>query len=240
MRTGPTDRARGAQVDDPLRNRLLALLPLRDRNFVTRTASLVGFAQGDVVQKEERSVTTIHFPLSGMFSLLVVLKGGRTLESSIIGREGMIGARAGHGSIHTSRIRVVAQLPAQALVMSADDFRKLVAESSTMAELCLTNADLLLDQTRITAACNSFHDVEERFCRWVLHTADRAESDRFVMKQELLSEMMGVRRTSVTDVANRLQKRGAIAYSRGKMQLLDRRVLQDLSCECYGMLKRNG
>jgi CRP-like cAMP-binding protein len=230
----------GAAVDDPLRNKLLALLPLQDLKFVTRTASLFAFAQGDVVQREERSVTAIHFPLSGMFSLLVVLKGGRTLESSIIGREGMIGSQAGHRSFQTSGIRVVAQLPAQALVMPADAFRKLVSDSSTMAELCLTNADLLLDQTRITAACNSFHDVEKRFCRWVLHTADRAESDEFVMKQEMLSEMMGVRRTSVTDVANRLQKRGAIAYSRGKMQLLDRRILQDLSCECYRKLRRGG
>jgi CRP-like cAMP-binding protein len=227
-------------VDDPLRNRLLALLPLKDLNFVMRTAALAGFAQGHVVQKEQRTVTTVHFPLSGMFSLLMVLKSGRTLESSIIGREGMVGARAGHGTSHTSRIRVVVQLPVRALIMPADDFRKLVLDSPTMAELCLRNADLLLDQTRITAACNSFHGVEERFCRWLLHTADRAESDHFVMKQEVLSEMMGVRRTSVTDVANRLQKQGTIAYSRGKMELLDRGVLQGLSCECYRLLKRGG
>jgi CRP-like cAMP-binding protein len=109
-----------------------------------------------------------------------------------------------------------------------------------ISELCLRNTDVLLDQTRITAACNSFHGVEERFCRWLLHTADRAESDHFVMKQEVLSEMMGVRRTSVTDVANRLQKQGTIAYSRGKMELLDRGVLQGLSCECYRLLKRGG
>lgn len=223
---------------DPLRNKLLALLPLRDLDFITGASSLVGVPPGEVVQKEGQEVAAIHFPLSGMLSLLVVLKGGRTVETSVVGREGMIGARAGLGS-HTSLIRVVAQLPVQALAISAKDFRKVVADSTIMAELCLRNADILLDQARITAACISFHSVEERCCRWLLHTADRAESDHFVLKQELLSEMLGVRRTSVTDAANRLQKRGAIAYSRGKVQILDRRLLERLSCECYRLLKRD-
>jgi CRP-like cAMP-binding protein len=238
LRTGPTDRAKGTQMDDPLRNELLALLSPGDLNVVTGASSLKVFAQDDIVQKEGRSVSAVYFPLSGMLSLLVVLNGGRTAETCVVGREGMIGARAGLGS-HTSRVRVVAQLPAHALAMSADDFRKLVTKSAGMAALCLRNADLLLDQTRITAACNSFHGVEERFCRWLLHTADRAESDQFVLTQKLISEMLGVRRTSVTDVANRLQQRGAIAYSRGKIRLLDRSVLRTLSCECYGRLKRN-
>jgi CRP-like cAMP-binding protein len=226
-------------VDDPLRNKLLALLPLADLDVVAGASSPVAFAQGDVVQMEDRAVASIHFPLSGMLSLLVVLKGGRTAETSVVGREGMIGARAGLGP-QTSRVRVVAQLPVDALEIPANAFRKLVTDSTALAELCHRNTDVLLDQARVTAACNSLHGVEERFCRWLLHTADRAESNEFVLKQELLSEMLGVRRTSVTDVANRLQRRGAIAYSRGKMRLLDRRALQDLSCECYGRLKRNG
>lgn len=239
LRTGPTDRARGTQVDDPLRNKLLALLPLRDLKSVTGKSSVVGFAQSDVVQKEGQEVTAVHFPLSGMFSLLVVLKDRRTVETSVVGREGMIGAGAGLGQPHASLIRVVAQLPVQALKISATVFRGLVADSSALTEMCLMNADVLLDQARITAACNSLHGVEQRCCRWLLHTADRAESDHFLLKQALLSEMLGVRRTTVTDVANRLQKRGAIAYSRGKLQILDRRMLQGLSCECYRLLKRN-
>jgi CRP-like cAMP-binding protein len=136
----------------------------------------VGFTQGDVVQKEAQQVTAIHFPLSGMFSLLVVLKGERKAETSVVGREGVVGARAGLGP-HTSFIRVVAQLPVQALKILAKDFRKLAIDSAAMAELCLRNGDVLLDQARITAACNTFHVVEERFCRCLLHIADRAESD---------------------------------------------------------------
>ncbi len=198
----------------------------------------MGFAQGDVVQREGQEVTAIHFPLSGMLSLLIVLKGGRMAETSVVGREGMVGASTGLDS-RTSLIRIVAQLPVRTLRISSKDFRKVVADSTVMAELCLRNANVLLEQARITAACNSLHVVEERFCRWLLHTADRAESDHFVLKQELLSEMLGVRRTTVTDVANSLQKQGAIAYSRGKMQILDRRVLQGLSCECYRLLRRN-
>ena len=225
-------------MDGPLHNKLLALLPLEDLNSITGASSLATFAQGDVVQKEGRSVTTIYFPLSGMFSLLVVLKGGRTVETCVVGREGMVGARAGLGQ-QTSRVRTVAQLPVHALAIPADHFRALVAASTVMSELCLRNTDVLLDQTRITAACNSFHGVEARFCRWLLHTADRAESNQFALKQELLSEMLGVRRTYVTNVASGLQKRGIISYSRGNMQLLNRRALQSLSCECYRLLKRN-
>lgn len=239
LRTGPTDGAIGAQVDDPLRNKLLALLPLRDLESVRERSSVVGYTQGDVVQKEGQEITAVHFPLSGMFSLLVVLKDSRTAETSVVGREGMIGARAGLGPPRRSLVRVVAQLPVQALKISAKEFRNLVTHSAPMAELCVRSADVLLDQTRMTAACNALHGVEQRFCRWLLHTADRAESDHFVLKQELLSEMLGVHRTYITDVANRLQKRGAIAYSRGKLQILDRSLVRDLSCECYGLLKRN-
>ncbi|WP_036050300.1 Crp/Fnr family transcriptional regulator [Bradyrhizobium sp. Tv2a-2] len=225
-------------MDDPLRNKLLALLPHRDLQSVTERSTVIGIAQGDVVQKEGEQVTAIHFPLSGMLSLLVVLKGGRMAETSVVGREGMVGSRAGLGS-QTSLIRIVAQLPVRALMISAKDFQEAVTGSTAIAELCLKNADILLDQARITAACNSFHLVEKRFCRWLLLTADRAESHHFVLKQELLSQMLGVRRTTITDVANSLQKRGAIEYSRGKMEITNRRVLLRLSCECYGLLKRN-
>jgi CRP-like cAMP-binding protein len=117
----------------------------------------------------------------------------------------MVRAGAGFGS-RKSLIRVVAQLRARALSISAGDFRKLAAGSTAVAELCLRNADVLLDQARITAACNSLHAVEERFCRRLLHTADRAESDHFVLKQQLLSEMLGVRRTTITDVAKDLSR----------------------------------
>ncbi len=222
---------------EPHHNKLLALLPLSDFNAVSGASSLVSFAVGDVVQKEGREVETVHFPLCGMLSLLVVLKGGQTVETSVVGREGMTGARADHAS-HKSLIRVVAQLPVQCLAVPASDFRKLIANSTILTDLCLSNADRLLDQARITAACNSRHSVEQRFCRWLLHTADRAESDHFGLRQELLSAMLGVRRTTVSAVANRLQKQGAIAYARGKMEVLDRRALQQISCECYRLLKQ--
>jgi CRP-like cAMP-binding protein len=150
-------------MDDPLRNKLLAHLSLEDRNSIIGASSFITLDQGEVVQKEGRNVAAIFFPLSGMLSLLVALKGGRTVETCVVGREGMSGARAGLGS-HTSRVRVVAQLPVHALTIPAEDFRKLVASSTPMAELCLRNIDVLLDQTRITAACNAFHAVEERFC----------------------------------------------------------------------------
>ncbi|MCC8961483.1 Crp/Fnr family transcriptional regulator [Bradyrhizobium sp. Pear76] len=224
-------------MDNPLRNELLALLPPRDLQSMTAKLHVVEFAQGKVIQNEHEEVRDTYFPLSGMLSLLVVLSDGRMAETSVVGREGLIGARAGLGS-QMSLVRVVAQLPVRALRISMKDFREVLASSAVLAELCLKNADVLLDQARITAACNSLHLVEERFCRWLLHTADRAESDQFDLKQELLSQMLGVRRTTITDTAKTLQKKGTITYSRGKMQILNRLALQRHSCECYELLKR--
>jgi Crp-like helix-turn-helix domain len=225
-------------VDGPLHNKLLALLPLEDLNSITGASS-----PGDVCPRRRCSEGRAQRHNDLLPAIGHAFAPGRA-ERRPHGRN--LRRRLGrHGGCprrtwqQTSRVRTVAQLPVHVLAIPADQFRTLVAASTVISELCLRNTDVLLDQTRITAACNSFHDVEARFCRWLLHTADRAESNQFVLKQELLSEMLGVRRTYVTNVASGLQKRGIISCSRGNMRFLNRRALQSLSCECYGLLKRN-
>lgn len=221
---------------DPLRNKLLADLPRALLDPVLAKATHVSFTQGDVLQNESEEVDAVYFPLSGMLSLLVVMRDGQTIEISVAGREGAVGSRAGLG-LHISRFRIVAQLPSEALRLSASDFRKLVASSGAIRDLCIKEMDALIFQNGITAACNSRHVVEQRFSRWLLHTADRAESDSFAITQELLSIMLGVRRTTVTDVAKAFQDRGIIQYSRGKLRILDRAALERTACECYETLK---
>ena len=106
-----------------------------------------------------------------------------------------------------------------------------------MVDLCSRYNEMLLQQARVTAACNALHTVEERFCRWLLQTRDRAESNTIQLTQEFLSEMLGVRRTSVSDVASKIQARGAISYSRGVIKLLALDVLKAVACECYETLR---
>src|SRR3979490_2658210 len=125
--------------------------------------------------------------------------------------------------------------------IASTEFRKAASSSRAIADLCIRCNEGLLTQARITAACNALHHIEARFCRWLLQTRDRAESDTIMLTQEFLSEMLGVRRTSVTEVASRIQADGAISYSRGLIKILDLEALKAMSCECYEALReQNG
>ena len=185
----------------------------------------VSLAQGDVVYEAGAEVDYVYFPHDGMFSLLAVMRDGKAIETATIGREGVVGAMAGLG-LYKSLVRATVQLPLHTSKIAAAPFRKAVAASDALRDLCVRYNEVMLTQARITAACNALHPVEERFCRWLLQSADRAASDTIGLTQELLAEMLGVRRTSVTDVARRMQDRGVIAYSRGVITLLDREALK--------------
>jgi CRP-like cAMP-binding protein len=143
--------------------------------------------------------------------------------------------------LHTSGVRAIAQLPMFASRISSPQLRKVAASSKPVANLCIQYNEVLLEQARVTAACNALHQIEARFCRWLLQTRDRGESDTILLTQEFLSEMLGVRRTSVTEVASKIQADGAISYSRGVIKILDLEALKAMSCECYETLReQNG
>lgn len=170
-------------------------------------------AQGTLLLDADQEVDQIFFPLSGMVSLLVVLKNGNAVETATVGREGVVGAMAGLG-LHRSRVRAVAQLASVIGRISAVQFRKSAATNTSISNLCISYNETLLAQARVTAACNLSHSIEARFSRWLLQSRDRAESDTVPLTQEFISEMLGVRRTSVTEVAIKMQDAGAISYSR--------------------------
>jgi CRP-like cAMP-binding protein len=218
-----------------LDNKLLAALPRRDFDALKPHLTMVSLVQGDVVYQAGAEVDSVYFPHSGMFSLLAVMRDGKAIETATVGREGVVGAMAGLG-LYRSLVRVNAQLALQASKIGAAPFRKAVAASEALRDLCVRYNEVMLTQARITAACNALHPVEERFCRWLLQSADRAANDTVTLTQELLAEMLGVRRTSVTDVARKMQDRGVITYSRGVITILDRQALEQLSCECYQSL----
>jgi CRP-like cAMP-binding protein len=218
-----------------LDNKLLAGLPRNDFSLLAPHLTTASMAQGTVVFESGDEVDQVYFPHNGMFSLLVVMRDGKAIETATVGREGVIGAMAGLG-VYLSLVRVVVQLPLTVSKIPAAQFRKALTASEPIRDLAISYNEVLLTQARITAACNALHPVEARFCRWLLQSADRAASDTVTLTQELLAEMLGVRRTSVTEVAGKLQNEGIITYSRGVIKIADRAGLERVSCECYRTL----
>ena len=197
--------------------------------------TVVACQQNTVLLEAGDEVDQVYFPHNGMLSLLAVMRDGKAIETATVGREGVVGAMSGLG-LYRSMVRVVVQLSMTTTRISASHFRKAVAASEPLRNICIHYNEVLLTQARITAACNALHSVEARFARWLLQSADRADSDTVALTQELLAEMLGVRRTSVTEVAGKLQSERMIAYSRGVIRIVDRAALERVSCECYQTL----
>jgi CRP-like cAMP-binding protein len=219
----------------PLDNRLLASLPRDHFDRLLPHLSTVSLPQGDVLTEAGDEVDQVYFPHYGMLSLLAVLRDGKAIETATVGREGVVGAMAGLG-LYKSLVRVVVQMPMACSKIAAPHFRTVAAASDPVRNLCIRYNEVLLSQARVTAACNALHSIEARFCRWLLQSADRAAGDTVALTQEFLAEMLGVRRTSVTEVATKVQNAGVITYSRGVIRILDRAALMRMSCECYETL----
>lgn len=218
----------------PDRNKLLATLPRDHFEAMAPFIATVTLPQNQVLFEAGDEIDQVYFPHTGMLSILAVMRDGKAIETATVGREGVVGAMTAFG-LSTSLVRVTVQLPAVATRIAAGQFKKAALLSEPLRNLCINYNEVLLTQARVTAACNALHTVEARFCRWLLQSADRADGT-IALTQELLAEMLGVRRTSVTEVAGRLQAEGIIAYSRGIIKIVDRASLERLSCECYETL----
>jgi len=219
-------------------NRFLATLPPHDFSLLAphlRTAPLErGMMLHDVGEKIEH----VYFPHTGMVSLVVVMQSGATVETATIGRAGAIGARAGLGAQSTFA-RAIVQLPGTAAMLSAAQFHAAASQSQGIRELVVRYNDLLLAKIQQSVACNALHTLEERLCRWLLQTHDCMDGDVIPLTQEFLGQMLGVRRTTVTIAARLLQSAGLIRYRRGHIQILDRKALEDIACECYAVVRQN-
>ena len=219
-----------------LDNKLLASLPRSQFERLQPHLVTVALSQGAVLCQAGDEVDQVYFPLCGMLSLLTVMRDGKAIETATVGREGVVGAMAGLFP-YKSPVRVVVQMPMACGKIAAPHFRSLVAASDPVRNLCIRYNEVLLSQARITAACNALHSIEARFCRWLLQCADRVGCDTVTLTQEFVAEMLGVRRTSVTEVASKVQNAGVITYSRGVIRILDRPALMRISCECYETMR---
>jgi CRP-like cAMP-binding protein len=217
-------------------NHLLAALPRADIELLGPAMTVVSLEVGIVLNEPGEEPDRVHFPHSGMISLLAVMADGKAVETATVGREGVVGAMAGLG-LHVPLTRAVVQTPLVASRIAAAHFRRAVQASPLMRELIVRYNDVLLGQVQVTAACNALHPIQKRLARWILQTRDRIDTDTVPLTQELLSEMLGVRRSSVSEIARRLQTSGLIRYSRGSIEIVDRRALEAAACECYGVIR---
>ena len=239
---GSTCGAKGTAVNtgaDPSLNRLLALLPHADIERLSPLLTVVSLDVGEVLNVPGDEPERIYFPHTGMISLLAVMADGKAVETATVGREGVVGAMAGLG-LHITLTRAVVQTPLVTSRIAAAPFRQAVQASPGLRDMIVRYNDVLLGQVQVTAACNALHPLPKRLARWILQTRDRIDTDIVPLTQELLSEMLGVRRSSVSEIARRLQTTGLIRYSRGSIEIVNREALEAAACECYRLINGNG
>jgi CRP-like cAMP-binding protein len=218
-------------------NSLLAALPPADRDRLLRRASEVTLDRGDVVYRANGPINHVYFPRTGILSMVVDMEDGGTVEVGTIGREGMVGLPAFHGA-GSSPTRVYCQVPpCVCRRLSADVFRAEIAKPGALQSVINRFAEVTFALSAQSVACNRLHPVEERLARWLLMTHDRVIGNDLNLTQEILAEMLGVRRASVTTAAGTLQRAGLIAYRRGKVTVLDRPGLEAAACECYRVVR---
>jgi CRP-like cAMP-binding protein len=179
----------------------------------------------------------VYFPVDCIVSLLYVMENGESAEISVVGNEGLVGIALFMGG-ETTPSRAIVQSAGYAYRLSAQKLKDEFHRNGNLQVLLLSYTQSLITQMSQTAVCNRYHSVDQQLCRWLLLSLDRLPSNKLTMTQELIANMLGVRREGVTDAAGKLQKLGVIQYHRGHITVLDRPKLEHLSCECYGVVKK--
>jgi CRP-like cAMP-binding protein len=225
-----------ATVDDPTQNRLLAALPANEYERLRPNLKPVSFALGEIVYEFAGQLDYVFFPTTSIVSLLYTMENGSTAEMGLTGNDGIVGIALFMGG-GTMPNRAVVQSAGGAFKMKAKVLQDAFAVGGKFQQLLLRYTQALITQISQTAVCNRLHSVEQQLCRWLLLSHDRLNTDELVMTQELIADMLGVRREGVTVAAGRLQDDGAISYIRGRIQILDRNKLEATVCECYRVVK---
>ena len=192
---------------------------------------------GKVIYESGARPRHIYFPTDSIVSLLYVLNNGASAEIAVVGREGAVGVSLFMGG-ETTPSRAVVQSAGSAYRLSGALLKREFSRHGLMLTVLLRYTQSLITQMAQTAVCNRHHALDQQLCRWLLLSLDRLDSDELKMTQELIANMIGVRREGVTEAAGRLQKAGVIRYARGRITVLDRPRLEKLSCECYGVVKK--
>lgn len=224
-------------LEQSLGNQILAQLPTEQYYRLHPHLEPVALPVKAMLCTAEEPVEYVYFLNTGMISLLTVMKDGRMAEAGVVGNEGMIGVTSLMGGEHTLNQAVV-QIPGDALRINARFLQGEFERGGILQDHFLRFALTLYGQVSQTAACNCLHSIDERLARWLLVVRDRSHLERLELTHETMSQLLGVRRSSITIAACGLQRAGIIDYSRGKISILDQGGLEAASCECYWIIKK--
>ena len=225
-----------AERNGPVENRLLGALPPDEYERMLPQLAPVSFSLGEVVYEFGGQLDYVFFPTTSIVSLLYTMENGTSAEMGLTGNDGVVGIALFMGG-GTMPNRAVVQSAGGALRMKAKILQDEFALGGKFQQLLLRYTQALITQISQTAVCNRLHSVEQQLCRWLLLSHDRVKADELIMTQELIADMLGVRREGVTVAAGRLQDAGAISYVRGHISILNREKLEETVCECYRVVK---
>ena len=229
------DRRRGTQGF--LKNRLLAALPADRRQALAPFLEPISLPLGAALYEPGGKQAHVYFPTDSIISLLYVLENGASAEIAVTGNEGAVGISLFMGG-ETMPARAVVQSAGSAYRLKAAIIKKEFARGGEMHHALLRFTQAVITQMAQTAVCNRHHTVDQQLCRWLLLSLDRLRSNRLAMTQELIANMLGVRRVGVTEAAGRLHAAGLINYHRGRITVLDRPRLEKRVCECYSVVRK--
>lgn len=224
------------KADETIENELLAALPDKEFKKLKPLLKLVDLETDETLWEMDEKRKYVYFPTTSMISLLYDSDNGVSIEVGLAGRKGMIGVVTFIGDSRMAK-RAVVQQAGQAYRMKAADVEKEFADCPEFQDICMLYTQTLIAQISQTAICNRLHSIEQQVCRYLLVSFDNLQTKTFSMTHEQISNVLGVRRESVSVAAAQLQKIGAIEYFRGTLKIVDRRRLQGAACECYGVVK---
>jgi CRP-like cAMP-binding protein len=222
---------------NPRENHILDALPELERERLFPHLQLVPMPLGKVLYESGAALRHIYFPTDSIVSLLYVMRDGASAEIAVVGKEGAVGVSLFMGG-ETTPSRALVQSAGHAYRLSGARLKAEFNRHGELLHVLLRYTQSLLTQMAQTAVCNRHHSLDQQLCRWLLLSLDRLNSNKLSMTQELIANMLGVRREGVTEAAGKLQKLGVIRYARGNIVVLDRPQLERLSCECYAVVKR--
>jgi len=233
------NRIEKAHIDtiEPKANHLLNALPAAVFEGWRPFLEAVDLPLGQVLYEPGAVLSHIYFPTTAIVSLLYVMEDGASAEIAVVGNEGLVGISLFMGGGSTPS-RAVVQSAGAGFRMIASQLKEELEQSGPVMRLLLRYTQALITQMAQTAVCNRHHSLDQQLCRWLLLSLDRLEGDELIMTQELIANMLGVRREGVTEGALKLQKAGLIRYARGRITVLDRSALEERSCECYEVVKK--
>jgi CRP-like cAMP-binding protein len=225
------------KLHTPTQNHLIAALPMREFERVLPHLELVPMPLGEVLYESGGRLHHVYFPTTSIVSLLYVLENGASAEIAIVGNEGILGISLFMGG-ETTPSRAVVQSAGFGYRLKAQLLKQEFNRGGPVLHLLLRYTQALITQMTQTAVCNRHHSIEQQLCRWLLLSLDRLPTDSLTMTQELIANMLGVRREGVTEAAGKLQRASLISYSRGHIVVLDRPRLEQTVCECYSVVKQ--